>query len=54
MLPHVSKNPSNDVYSFCRDIAITDANEEAVIFTNDKDISITLQIDESLFGKARK
>ena len=54
MLPQVSKNSLYDLYSFCQDIAISNAKKITVTFTNEEEIHVAVQMDESLFGKSRK
>ena len=52
-LPEISHKTINDWYSFCRDICIKKFETEPVQFDSNQ-VSVEVQVDESLFGKKQK
>ena len=53
-LPQMCLNTICDYYSFCRDIAVEKMKKQQITFNATEEITIELQIDESIFGKKCK
>ena len=54
MLKKLDKNTVNDYFTFCRDITVKRFKEDPIMFDAPSEKLITLQTDESIFGKKCK
>ena len=54
MMPSMRPNTMYDFMNFARDICCEVVDKNPVVFTNENEIQIEIQIDESIFGKRQK
>ena len=54
LLPEVNTETIYDYFSFCRDITVQKMKREPVLFGNEDDADVQVEVDESIFGKKCK